>query len=161
MKQVTHKPCELTDILDDRTYQATYLWCGIDSQGVSSTYKDTREPSSHSRYQDDCSPDSVWIDGNKIGNDEIEYEGYCQKKETKEEHSPECSEMSVSESASVKGDDNILAVEVLSGVDNLEVPRLPGYNDKHRKLNGGGLIAVKQETHKPCESTDILDDRTY
>ena len=67
VKQETHKPCESTDILDDRTYQATYSWCGADSQGVSNTYKDTREPSSHS----DRSPDSVWFDGLKIDNDEI------------------------------------------------------------------------------------------
>ena len=81
----THIPNESTDILADRTYQATYPWCGVDSQGVSSTYMDTHEPSSHSKYQDNHSPDSVWIDGHKICNDEIEYKKNRQKKETKEE----------------------------------------------------------------------------
>ena len=90
------------------------------------------------RYLDNCSPDPVWITGYKIV-----YKKYRQEKETKAEHSYEFSEISVSasaectlEPASVKGDDNILTVEVLSSrVDNLEVPRFPGYNDKHKKLN--------------------------
>ena len=130
-----HIPCELTDILADRTYQTTYPWCGVVREDVIGTHKDTREPSSHLRCQDDRSPDSVWFDRHKIGYDKIEYKKYCQKKETMEEHSPECSEISVSasagcmlEPASVKRDDIILTAEVLSGVDNLEVPRLPGYD---------------------------------
>ena len=67
VRHETHIPCELTDILADRTYQATYPWCGA----VIGTHKDTHERSSHFRCQDDRSPDSVLIDGHKIGNDEI------------------------------------------------------------------------------------------
>ena len=92
------------------------------------------------------------------------------EKKTKAQHSPECSEISVSSSAeyklepaSVKGDGNILTVEILSsGVDNLKVPRFLDYNDKHKKLNGDGVVTLmRQETHIPDESTDTLADRTY
>ena len=71
------------------------------------------------------------------------------EKENKGTTFPECSEISVS--SSVKGYDNILTMEILSsGVDNLEVDygesdkyhhgRFQGYNDKHKKLNGDGMV---------------------
>ena len=174
VRQETHLPDELADrdntTLADRTYQATNPWCGIIREDIIGTHKDTHAPGSHSRYQDNCSPVPVCIYEYKISYDTIEYKKYCQAKETMAEHSPECSEINVSASAeytlkpaSVKGDDNILTVEVLSSrVDNLKVPRFPGYNDEHRKPNGDGMVtSLRHETHIPCESTDILTDSTY
>ena len=66
------------------------------------------------------------------------------------------------EPALVKRNDIILTVKVLSGVDNLEVPRFTDYNDEHRKPNGDRMVTLlRLETHIPCELTDILADRTY
>ena len=54
-------------------------------------------------------------------------------------------------------------MEILSSrVNNLEVPRFPGHNDEHKKLNGDRRVtSVRQETHIPDDSTDILADKTY
>ena len=94
LRHETHIPFESTDILADSTYQATYPRCGNVRENVMDTHKDTCEPNSHSRSQDDCSPDSVWFDGHKI-----EYKKYRQKKEPMEKHLNEFSDIGVSASA--------------------------------------------------------------
>ena len=65
LRHETHMTCKSTDILADNTYQATHPWCGGVRENVMDIHTDTRGPNSHSRYQDDRSPESVF-DRHKI-----------------------------------------------------------------------------------------------
>ena len=63
--------CESTDILADNTDEATHPWCGDVRGNIMNTHMDTCGGDSHSRYRDDCLPES-FFDGHKINYDKTE-----------------------------------------------------------------------------------------
>ena len=105
------------------------------------THQDTRGPKSHSRYQDNHSPESVF-DWHKIDYGKIEY-----NKDTIKKHSNECPKIGVStssgyilEPASGMRVDNYTMEDLTQTVDIIEVPRFPEHNDEDRKPEGDNIV---------------------